>query len=105
MSINTEAADLLHAVADLYECGALKWVAFSTDKTSMSLVVALLACREGHRSSMHAAHRAVATVADIVDDITREAPIHLYYWQCRKGRTTADVIALLRRAAQRLEEA
>lgn len=100
MNINTEAAELLHAVADLYECGALKWAAFETHDTypdTKSIIAALLACRKGHRREMRVLYRSITPIVDLINDP--------HDWQCQRGRNTRHVISMLRRAAQRLEEA
>lgn len=98
MNINTEAAELLHAVADLYECGALKWVPDVSHDDYASVAVALR-CMSLNIGGFDALKAALYSAAI-------ETPQHhLFDWQCRPGRNTRHVIALLRRAAQRLEEA
>ena len=99
MNINTEAAELLHAVADLYECGALKRIkpGQDSDYVRMSLSLAVVcASRELFKR---------AALLEALGAVTTEANLSLFCWQRRKGRTTKDVIALLRRAAQKLEQA
>lgn len=99
MSIKTEAAELLHAVADLYECGALRWVRpeHSRGDDQMSVVVALR-CASLRIAGYDALKRAINAAGS-------DPSIHLFAWQCQRGRNTHHVIALLRKAAQRLEEA
>ena len=63
----------------------------------MPLVVAVL-CASRELSERSVMLEAIAAV-------TREANANLSDWQRQRGRTTKDVIALLRRAAQGLEEA
>lgn len=99
MSINTEAAELLHAVADLYECGALQWVRPEHNRGDdrMSVIVAMR-CASLNIAGYDALHAAI-------DAVMREANAILFYWQRQRGRNTRHVISLLRKAAQRLEEA
>ena len=97
MSINTEAAELLHAVADLYECGALEWVPKYPVGNKLSIVVALRCA-----SLSIAGYDALKAAFDAIEN---EEPIWIFYWERRKGRNTRHVISLLRKAAQRLEEA
>lgn len=101
MNINQEAAELLHAVADLYECGALTWVRpeHSRGDDQMSVVVALRCASLRMRIAGYDALKKAINAAG------SDPSILLFDWQCRKGRNTRHVIALLRRAAQRLEEA
>lgn len=102
MSINTEAAELLHAVADLYECGALKWVApGATDlmEAQSSIGNALI-----HYCDLcNVPHHVRWNAIEELDLLTPNG--WLTDWQDAPGRNTRHVISLLRRAAQRLEEA
>lgn len=96
MSINTEAAELLHAVADLYECGALKWIC-ATDEDDRVSIVEALKFQSQHIGGFNPLLSAVSALADEAIDI--------YMWQRTPGRNTRHVISLLRKAAQRLEQA
>lgn len=101
MTINTEAAELLHAVADLYECGALKWVPpamtrFELLQASVGNALAEL-CAE-----TLATCKAKYAAANEIERLTSG---DLIAWQKNLRRNTRHVINLLRRAAVRLERA